>query len=154
MARQKRTEVVLRAASDHLFYEIWMLKTLTQAMASGIAGEGPMSNALLESFTIHTRALLDFLYADKPKPDDVIAEDYFVSPKKWASIRLEKTEILKTVHRRVGKEIAHLTYSRQEVDPEMKQWPFVQIGQEILSICEIFLGSVSRNLLGERWSGR
>ena len=152
MTRKKRTKGQLQGASNHLFYEVWMLTVLTQALASGIAGEGPMNNALLESFTIHARALLDFLYAEKPQPDDVIAEDYFADPAGWVSIRPEKTTTLKTVHRRVGKEVAHLTYARQEVAPEMKPWSFVQIGQEIISICDFFLKSIPRNLIGDRWT--
>jgi hypothetical protein len=111
-----------------------------------------MNNALLESFTIHARALLDFLYAEKPKLDDVIAEDYFADPAQWESIRPAKTTTLQTVHRRVGKEVAHLTYARQEVTPEMKAWPFAQIGQEIISICNLFLRSIPENLVGERWT--
>ena len=152
MTRKRRTEEQLQVASNHLFYEVWMLGILTQAMASGIAGEGPMNNALLESFTIHARALLDFLYTEKPKSDDVIAEDYFADPARWVSIRPAKTTTLQTVHHRVGKEVAHLTYARQEVAPEMKAWPFVQIGQEIISICDLFLRSIPGNLIGERWT--
>jgi hypothetical protein len=152
MTRKKRTEEQLQVASNHLFYEVWMLEVLTQAMASGIAGEGPMNNALLESFTIHARALLDFLYAENPKADDVIAEDYFADPGQWVSMRAAKTPTLQTVHRRVGKEIAHLTYARQEVAPEMKAWPFVQIGQEIKFICDLFLRSIPENMIGERWT--
>jgi hypothetical protein len=153
MARKKRNKEQLQGASNHLYYEVWMLEVLTQALASGLAGEGPMNNALLESFTIHARALLDFLYTpEKLREDDVIAEDFFDDPAQWVSIRPVKTTILQTVHHRVGKEIAHLTYARQEVAPEMKAWPFAQIGKEIISICSLFLKSISRNLLGERWN--
>jgi hypothetical protein len=32
-------------------------------------------------------AKLDFLYADNPKPDDVIAEDFFSAPEQWKQHR-------------------------------------------------------------------
>jgi hypothetical protein len=40
-------------------------------------------NLTLESFVIHARALLQFLYAETPRPDDVIAEDFFEDPSAW-----------------------------------------------------------------------
>jgi len=111
MARKKRSEQELRAASDHLFYEIWMFQSLARDMASRSFTENVVNNALLESFTIHTRILLDFLFAAKPQLDDVIAEDFFEDPATWHNVRPPKSEILETVHKRVGKEIAHLTYA-------------------------------------------
>ena len=77
IARKRKPQEILRKASDHLFYEIWMLQSVIKGIASGIAGESIINNALLESFGIHARAVLDFLYSNKPKVDDVIAEDFF-----------------------------------------------------------------------------
>ena len=35
-------------------------------MSSGVFNEGIINNALLESFTVHARVLLDFLFAENP----------------------------------------------------------------------------------------
>lgn len=62
MARTKRNDDELRAASDHLYYEIQMLRSTMALLATGAFGESILSNALIESFTIHARALIHFLY--------------------------------------------------------------------------------------------
>lgn len=130
-----------------------MLGTLASGLASGIVGEGSViANALLESFTIHARALQEFLYAERAQPDDVIAEDFFVSPNVWRDARSEPPSVLEWVRRRVGKEVAHLTYARLVVTPEEKPWPFLEIAQAYDAAVQKFIGLVPRNLLGPRWS--
>jgi hypothetical protein len=148
MLRQQRTLETLRDTSEHLFYEFWMFNSLAQAMASGIFGQGALNNAALESFTLHARTLLDFLYAQKSQADDVIAEDYFDQPSQWLTVRPEKTETLNAIHKRVGKEVAHLTYVRLDVTAEAKQWPFIQIYYEIITVFNAFLNNVAKNRLG------
>jgi hypothetical protein len=148
MARKKRSQETLRNVSNHLLYEIWMLESLAQAMASGVFGQGVLNNAVLESFTLHTRILLDFLYAkEAPRSDDVIAEDFFQDPEQWKSVRPEKSETLNMIHTRVGKEVAHLTYARLKVTPEAKQWPFLQIANELRAVFNKFLEIVPKELL-------
>lgn len=152
MKRRAREKQELCQASDALYYEWWMLRSLAQGMVSGIAGQGVINNALLESFSIHARALLDFLYAENPRRDDVIAEDFLENPDKWHRVRPAKTDTLKKVHSRVGKEVAHLTYARLGLTHEMKQWPFVQIANDLSAALNGFLRIVPRQLLGARWN--
>lgn len=151
MNRKQRSQDQLQRASDHLHYEIWMFKSLAYGLASGISGQGVINNALLESFTIHARILLDFLYAEQPKKDDVIAEDFFDDPKQWLNVRSKKSEKVKFVHKRVGKEIAHLTYARQDVTPETKPWPFIEIANEVNDVFTCFLHLIPLERLGSRW---
>ncbi len=151
MKRKQRTEEELQKASEHLFYEFWMFTSLARGMASGIFNEGIISNALLESFTIHARVLLDFLFSENPRSDDVIAEDYIPSQSDWVKIKGSKSEILKDIHKRVGKEVAHLTYYRQKVTLDAKIWNFIEIANEINSIFNKFLNLVPKNLLGTNW---
>lgn len=73
-----------------------MLSSLAQAMASGIASQGWLTNALLESFVIHVRGVMDFLYNDTPQPDDVVAQDFFASNDAWVKIRPKLSELLST----------------------------------------------------------
>lgn len=152
MTRKRRTQDELRKASDHLHYEIWMLISVAQGLASGITGESVINNSLLESFAIHARVLLDFLYAkEKPPADDVVAEDFLATPQQWHEARPPKSQTLQMVHRRVAKEVAHLTYARQDVTPEMKGWPFIDIAKEIQIVINEFLRIVPEYLLGPRW---
>src|SRR5688572_13729148 len=95
-----------------------MLFSTHKALAAGVTDD-VLKNALLESFTIHIRALLAFLYDDQPHRNDVIADD-FVSD--WSSQRPPMPKALEKAHRRVGKEIAHLTYDRLSLTQEAKRW--------------------------------
>jgi hypothetical protein len=150
--RGPRNAAELRQASDHLYYEIWMLMSLARIMLTGEYEKAPISNALLESFTIHTRALLDFFYSVNPWEDDVIAEDFFRDPIEWLDLRPEMTNELMKVNRRVGKEVAHLTYARQNITPEEKQWYFMQIANDMSIVILEFLKHLPRDLLGPRWN--
>lgn len=121
MPRKKRSDDELKQASEHLYYEYWMFVTLANVQSSGAFGQSAINKALLESFTIHTRAILDFLYRDESREeDDVLAIDFFNTPDGWKSTRPEKSSTHKSVHKKVGKEVAHLAYARQEIKPEKK----------------------------------
>ena len=136
---QLRSDEQLARALGHLDYEYTMLMAVAQAMASGIAAQGWLANALLESFVIHFRALLDFFYPPaNPKADDVLATDYFADPDEWERVRPPFSEALKRGRARAHKEIAHLTYARQDVTPETKPWPFVEIANEIQHLMQLF----------------
>jgi hypothetical protein len=151
MARQKRTDHVLQEASKHLHYEFWMLASLAGGLASGITADLWLRNALLESFVIHVRVLIDFLYAERPKPDDVIAADYFSPSEEWEKLRPAQSETLERARIRAHKELAHLTYARLNVTPETKPWPFIEIAKEIHSVMDIFLANVPKHLLSGQW---
>jgi hypothetical protein len=111
-----------------------MLSSLAQAIASGISNQGWLTNALLESFVVHVRGVMDFLYNDTPQNDDVVAQDFFASVDAWASVRPELSELLSKAKKRAGKEIAHLTYARLAVTPDTKPWAFAAIANEITSV--------------------
>jgi len=152
VSRKIRSETELQKASDHLYYEIGMFQSLVNGMASGIAGESVINNALLESFGIHTRALLWFFYAENSRDDDVIADDFFSTPTEWQSIRPPLTEILDRAKKRADKEIAHLTYKRIDISPEQKKWQFLPISSDMNKVIDKFLIIVTLDFLGERWN--
>jgi hypothetical protein len=134
-----RSQEQLQRAASHLGYEYSMLMALAQAMASGISAQGWLTNALLESFVIHFRALVDFFYPPPTaKPDDVLATDFFDDPGEWERVRPPLSEALKRGRGRAHKEIAHLTYARQEVTPETKPWAFVEIANEMGTLMQLF----------------
>jgi len=151
MVRKLHSKEEIQKASNHLYYEIWMFQTLAQSMASGIAGTGPLNNALLESFTIHVRALIGFFYSEKPRDDDIIAEDFFNNQTDWHSIRPLKTKTLENAKKRADKEVAHLTYNRLDVTPEQKPWEFLEIFDELQVLIKVFLDNVDQDLLGSHW---
>lgn len=82
----------------------------------------------------------------RPKGDDVVAEDFFDDPKVWYRQRPAKSDLLKGVHKRVAKEIAHLTYARIGITPEAKRWPFVAITTDLLQVFQRFASLLPADL--------
>lgn len=151
MGRKNRTKDVLRTASDHFHYEYGMFGTLARAMSTGVFGEGALNNAVLESFIIHARAVMDFLYSKSPHVEDIIAEDFFDEPDDWRMPRPKQTDVLVSARKRVGTEVAHLSYERQNVTPEKKPWPLSEITIDVAVVARKFLDVVPEDFLGERW---
>lgn len=151
MPRQQRDATELTAVSAHLHYEVWMFLTLARALATGVFGQGVINNAALESFTVHGRILLDFLFSDHPRDNDVVAEDFFTMPDQWSRLRGTMPEPLANLRTRVGKEIAHLTYARLEVTPDKKPWPFAAIADAIEALVHRFIRSVPVEHLAPEW---
>jgi hypothetical protein len=151
MARRHRTDEELRAVAEHLYYEVGMFLNLAKVLATGALGEGSLNNAVLESFTVHPRVLLEFLFGENLRDDDVVADDFLGSEGRWANLAGEIPPILNAVRQRVGKEIAHLTYARVSVTPEAKHWHFLEIAAAMQSVLERLLAVVPRTRLGPSW---
>jgi hypothetical protein len=115
MERPIATDVLI-AASHHVEYEIKQFTACTDLLRRDFWAEIPTymaktaRNALLESWTVHFRALYDFLYVE-PTSDDIGASDWFPDGR-WPGIREGPAAGLATARRRVNKDIAHLTYDR------------------------------------------
>lgn len=146
-----KTENELIEISKHLYYEFSMFIGLTNEMIKGYP-PGLMNNALLESFTVHVRNLIDFLYPkENSGNDDVIAEHFFENPNDWLEIRPEITPLLIEAKKRTNKELAHLTYTRLKISPEQKVWAFRDIAIDMVNCFDVFITNVSRNLLPSDW---
>lgn len=114
-------------AADHLYYELWMFyETGWRLLHDPAVRDDPwlMGNALVESFLIHARTLVMFLYSDKKakRASDVTSERYVRDLQAWERDRGSIPSELKEVIRRTAKEIAHLTIERQPRDPATRGW--------------------------------
>ena len=152
MGRKQRTPDELRRISEDLHYEVQMLLGSAQGLDPETTAEGNLHNALVESFAIHLRNMLDFLWPDKlkRKSDWVIAADFFPSPSDWEKLRPEISQQLLDSRVRAAKEIAHLTYTRPTVDPEQKDWDVRQIANEVTRVVEKFIRHVPMQFLGPK----
>jgi hypothetical protein len=142
MSRKQRSEEDLLKASKHLRYEYRMFIEIANTLsARRFKDDTIIKPALLESFTIHTRNLLYFLYSKNPREDDVIAEDFLDDQEIWRSKRPKKSDVLENIHCRVGKEVAHLTYARYDVifEAEAKPWSISEIASEVDQIFRKFI---------------
>jgi hypothetical protein len=93
--------------TEHYVYEVNMLRW-THAMLAGMP-EGFPANALIESFCVHARALMDF-YKSNPRGDDVVATHFIQSGQFSANAT---QQIPPDIRERVNKQIAHLTAGRE-----------------------------------------
>lgn len=152
--RPRRSDEELRAASKHLVFEFGMLQqTCESARVEDVRAR---KNAFLESFAIHARNLLDFFYSPDgprkyPQPDDVIAEDFFDVASDWHNERPTKSDILASLHRRVNKEVAHLTYERLKNMTVGPSWPNSRITNEFREVILSFRKLAPACRLGEEF---
>ncbi len=133
---ENQTAEELKNALEQLNnYEVWMLWSLANILASDNQGKGVIHNALVESFLLHARILIEFLYKNKPYKDTVRASQYFTSDSPWKSIRPQKTELLEKTEKDAHKHLAHLTYTRLQ---KKKRWPYIEIANDIQAVLQVF----------------
>jgi hypothetical protein len=142
--RKKRNKDELHKALEHIQYEFDMLVAVSNGLASGVFGTSALNNSVVESFAIHSRNLIDFLWPEKPKNDHVIAEDYFCNSEEWEKIKTPLPDILKKARIRAHKEIAHISYDRIKLEKDDKPWNFILITELISENMNIFLKSKMR----------
>jgi len=109
--------------------------SLAHIIATDNQGQGVIHNALVESFLIHARILIEFLYKNKPYKDTVRASQYFTSDSPWKSIRPQKTDLLKETEEDAHKYLAHLTYTRLQ---RKRKWPCIKIANDIQAVLKVF----------------
>src|SRR3989442_15048131 len=135
-------------AEDHVSYELTMLYETAMRLKheKAIDTDWILKNAFIESFTIHARALAQFLYFG-PKPtgrrpkatSDVTAEQYVKDVAAWEAARGTIPAELQEVIDRTGKEIAHLTTGRRPASDPRKNWNFEQVFRMFFAPLHLFL---------------
>jgi len=106
------------------------------------------ANLLLEGTIIHSRCLYEFLYRDNSKkPDDALAIHYFRNPQDWTSIRPTHSVELAELSYRTGKQVAHLTYTRQTSDQIQNHWNLFDITNDLLSTLILFANNADKKKL-------
>lgn len=140
--RQQRKDDELVNASEDLYYEISMMRTTAQGLISGVANPSAIQNALLESFLLHVRILLDFLSPPRRPPleDDVIATDYAPT---WKTVdTADGGKYIEMLREEINKRLAHLTYKRLKIADRDKGWNFIGIEARLVKWLHEFLRSV------------
>jgi hypothetical protein len=105
--------------TKHYVYEVNMLRAAHRALATAKdwtlkdeLTDQAAKNALIESFCVHARALLDF-YKSTARGDDVVATNFIASGKFAAATT---SQLPGDIRDRVNKQIAHLTESRENAN--------------------------------------
>lgn len=125
-------------ARRHLGYEIKMLRETAAALQGRGIGPRSFRNALLETFLIHYRNLLDFFYADKRRwlQHDVKAADYVADPREWRTRRPRMDKEAASNRERVNAQLAHLTYRRLKYD--QRNWSDRKMLRQIEELLDTF----------------
>jgi len=131
------------AAKKNLWYVIWMLNKTASLTAEPYS---PENNAYIESFVIHARILIEFLYGKPHHEDTIYASDYVDNW--WDNYikkgkPLEKTDTLREVEKKADKLAAHLTLTASE--HEVYNWDRITICNEINKKLLGFLDSAKDN---------
>lgn len=124
---------------EHVVYEVNMFAT-TRTLLSRENLEITLKNPILESWVMHMRCLVAFLYPHtyKPYPTDVAAWDYFSAKKMWSALCGHPSGKLKKAKQRADREVGHLTKFRQYGEPSSKYWAVSELTDELLSVFKVF----------------
>lgn len=139
-----RTPAILKKASSHVAYEVWMLNEVGYIIAAN-KPQGVWHNALLESFIVHARSLDAFLFrGDDGWDDDITAEDYFECRSSWKRQRGKREPVLYRyqLSKPAAKHALHLSYKRTIT---RKQWSVMPIALALNTTFIRFLRTADRD---------
>ncbi len=135
---------LLDYSEEHLLYELHIFRWVAENLPSE---KGFLLSALLESFAIHLRNLIDFFYTrpEDARNDDLIAADFFDSPSSWNPGAIPKS--LNDARERANKEVSHITYKRKGATDPTKPWPVADLFNEVHAVAEKFAAGASSKKL-------
>lgn len=110
----------IEKGASHIVYEIMMFNGTAIKLSSGITDQFEI-NIALESFVVHSRNLFDFFYSEKKYPDDISVYDYLKRKKDFNKEKSKKRN-LENLTNKANKQVAHLTYSRNNYNKINKGW--------------------------------
>jgi hypothetical protein len=147
VAQPQVPEYLQRYSKEHLLYEVQMFFRVGHLLMTGqIQTSQPelavvLHNAVMESFVLHLRNLLDFFYTP-PRKTDVSATMFYDSGHLPPDFPPESV-ILNKAHRRAHKEMTHITTERHWEGNPAKVWEFHRILREVKPLMEKFLQTAS-----------
>ena len=136
---------LLDYSGEHLFHELnmfWQLAGIIPKMDRGF-----MLSALLESFALHLRNLIDFFYNRTAPKNYVIARHFFDLPSNWTP---NITPKLGKACTRANEEVSHLTQGRKSGDTPDKLWDAAGLFKEIETVAKDFGAKASKKKLHPR----
>lgn len=120
-----------KKALEHIYYEFSTLCECVNRLAEDV--EQSEKNILLDSFAIHARNLYYFFYST-PKQDDISIEHYLQGITEHL---IPKGDLEKIVSKG-NKQVAHLTYSRNNYGFDEKKWIIGDIFPKLVENMQIF----------------
>ncbi len=139
----------LHADSATVRYELEMLVGVERVLASGPLGDKLVRNALTESFAIHCRSLILFLFGHLNKivvggafgissrwSNDVVAWDFYPE---WQVECPGATDTIVDAKQQADKHVAHIVTERRGVNqPGMQPTSVWEVGAITSEVCRVF----------------
>lgn len=130
-------------SGEHLFHELKMFWWLR----GNIPPDGYLHDAVLESFVLHLRTLIDFFYPRRTvKDSDVIATDFMDDPAAWDT-PMSIPASLDAARVRADKELSHLSTQRKDPGDPTKPWQTDVLFGEIKAVADKFVAKASSKKL-------
>jgi hypothetical protein len=138
---------LLDYSEEHLLYELQLFRWVAENLPRD---NGFLLSALLESFAIHLRNLIDFLYTQpgNARNDDLVAADFFDPSSAWNPGGISK--LLADARERANKEVSHITYKRKSGSDPTKPWPVSDLFDEVHAVSTKFAAAASSTKLHPR----
>lgn len=130
--------------AEHVRYEVQMLLNVTSAILQQIQVPQGLQHAPVESYAIHLRNLITFLYPSSSRDTDVCAKDFFFKEETWEKIRPKLSETLTKAKIRADTEVGHLTIFRQNGTPKSKKWEVENLTDELMPSIRLFCESADK----------
>jgi hypothetical protein len=134
---------LLHYSREHLLHELTMLWETAHALPLHKEGSTEYV-ALIESFAIHLRNLLEFLF-QPIRRDYVRALHFFDNPVDWK--HTGATQEWGALYNRASHEVEHLTTGRVDGNPPNKRWPVNEILAKIEPLLKGFAATASGSKL-------
>ena len=139
-------------SSRHIAYEVEMFFQVGQSLPHSVCAT-VNDRAMLESFVVHLRNLVDFLYPTRiNRESDVVAAYYFDDRCRWQVIRPPADQIrpLLVARDRAHKTLVHLTIEREA---NALEWRIKELLLAMHPILQTFAARASSRLLDRSVAG-
>jgi hypothetical protein len=149
---EPRTVKALQESSRDLLYEIRMLRGTAKLLMERTYPRGETRYAVLESFTIHARSLIEFFFPPPKLDKRGIYVWHYIDRERWATLAPPTIPpVLKEVVTRTGTEIAHLSFERLKKQPDEWHWDVPGIWSAFNPVLDAFCREVDHKLLYVSW---
>jgi hypothetical protein len=134
--------------AEHIRYEVQMLLNATSGILQKLKVPQGIEHMPVESYAIHLRNLITFLYPFFPRNTDVCAKNFFINEDTWENLRPALSTSLLNAKNRADKEVGHLTTSRQSGVSKGKEWNVKELTGELMPLIKLFCESADKVKIG------
>ena len=130
--------------TEHVRYEVQMLLNATSGILQKLKVPQGLQHMAVESYAMHLRNLITFLYPSSLRDTDIYAKDFFIEEETWKKVRPELSETLVKAKIRADREVGHLTIFRQNGTPTGKEWDVKNLTGELMPLINLCCESADK----------